>query len=1201
MVKVNGKNIKVYNLDTIETFLVRIATELKTIPKYLYFPDGMIDIQHFATDDNIEVVNLLVQIIQNDELDFGIFVEKLDLENKIEQLGLDLYADIFIPFIAFNRSLRNMDKQGLVGNGILYIQEELRKRNYFDKKTIDGIEEIWQEKEQIIQNLVNSVEQNKEDDKKNIEQNSLIEQTKPIQYTDFELESTKFKIFVDMQNISMIEVFNLLQLNIRVPFASFNGFYKILKDYVPVPDWDLYLEDAIILKVYQLINISQNVKSENYTDVVISIDEETNLMLFQMEIKVGNKNLPREAFIESIMTLFPPSVGLKIDKIEETNVKGSFYFPKSSLNNYILSDLIMNDKIFSSMLSIDEHDKATKDKNSLYIHFLNNTIGKISVNVTPKIAERGDPDLRGKDITDLFKYGSKYIRIKISYSSNNESVLLFQELFGKFLRLYYSKYPVIFDYYKKFIPDFGKAANIKEVKKIPELRLKDIEPDIFLPGYTKFCPSPPTIIPDEDIEDEKAKGKQVMTYPKFEDDGLIPRNYICNHKDKPYPGLRDNPLPNKDKIPYLPCCYQKDHTTIEGNIYDQYYKGKPSKDKEGKKQQNYIITNKFLPHNFYGFLPDNIKELFDMIDTRDNYNFIRKGVSNTKSSFLECVIAAITTDKNVINATEEKWDKILKEARKRLANVVSAALCKQEMYDFTTEEIVSKIKDPTIYFDPQYFIHLLEHEFKCNIFVFNRKNVNVNAQLILPRFLKSYYKTKNTYPCIFIYQHMGGPSDKATEPRCELIIRSKDTDAVPRPPDEYTFNQSKKVSKVIMGIFEDMRLSYALTTEIKETIFPIEDSDKIKIISQGIDSYGKTRLLNINYSGQKITLLTSPIQPLGYTLANSWEITRVTQDYAIKLVKDLGITLENQDIVDNQAKTFNGKLGNVKVSIPIIDTVPTMTGNNQTKIGINYPESDVSELENYNKYKKLARYILSYVYWLYSKYLHDENKAISLDTIAEFVNKFIVIIPDFEYGYVSKLFDMKSGVMKDNKIVLKSQESLKRVVYSLKLFSRQRNKLLNYHKNLSIEEYYLDLTDFDQYQFQVIVQGENSVEKWINEQRLNYNLYHSIQPNKNLSPYFFKNKLISDKIYLAQNTTSLQKALSIANVWNEDGYNIGGDPEIDKIDPKDQTFLLYSYKNSKDITAYIMRNKGNVTKNTPILVGYKIGDETFYTVLLDLQ
>jgi hypothetical protein len=72
-------------------------------------------------------------------------------------------------------------------------------------------------------------------------------------------------------------------------------------------------------------------------------------------------------------------------------------------------------------------------------------------------------------------------------------------------------------------------------------------------------------------------------------------------------------------------------------------------------------------------------------------------------------------------------------------------------------------------------------------------------------------------------------------------------------------------------------------------------------------------------------------------------------------------------------------------------------------------------------------------------------------------------------------------------------------------------------------------------------------------------------------------------------------------VWNEDGYNIGGDPEIDEIDPKDQTFLLYSYKNSKDITAYIMRNKGNVTKDTPILVGYKIGDETFYTVLLDLQ
>jgi hypothetical protein len=1199
MVKVNGKTIKVYNLDTVETLLVRVATELKTIPKYLYFPDGMIDIQRFYTEEDITVTDLLNKIRTNNVLEFSTFIKNLDLENKINQLGLNLYSDIFVPFLVFNNSLIAMDKEGMLGAGFLLIQEELKTENYFDTNAIN-LEKIWEERVIIKENILKKINQNNADNVKNIKQNSLFEETESIPYTNFELESTKFKIIVDIKNISIIEVFNLIQLNIRVPFASFNGFYKILKDYLPVPEWDIYLENTIILKVYQLINISQNVKSENYTDVVISIDEETNFMVFEMELQVGKQNLSREMFIESIMEIFPSSTDLKIDKVEESTAKGVFYFPKSELNNYILSDLIMNDILFSSMLSIDEHDKATKSKNSLYIHFFNNMIGKISANVTEKISERGDPVLRGKDITDLFKYGSKYIRVKISYSSNQESVLLFQDLFGKILNIYYSKYTQIFEYYKKFIPDFGKEIYRKEIENIPELRLKDIEPELFLPGYTKFCPSPPTIIPDEDVEDEKIKGRQVMTYPKVEDEGILPRNYICTYKDKPYPGLRDNPLSNKDKIPYLPCCYQKDHTKIKGNIYAQYYKGEPLKDKEGKKQQNYIITNKFLPHNFYGFLPDNIKELFDMIDIRDNYNFIRKGVSNTKSSFLECIIAAITTDKDIINATEEQWDKILKQTRKQLANSVSAALCKQEMYDFTTEEIINIIKDTNKYFDPQYFINLLENEFKCNIFIFNRKNMAINAQLKLPRFLKAYYKTKNDYPCIFIYQHMGSPSDKASEPRCELIIRSKDTNIVPRPPDEYTFNQSKKVSKDIMSIFENMRLSYTLTSEIKETIFPINSSNKIEIISQGIDSYGKTRILNVKYLGKLSTILTSPLQPLSYPESNSWEIVRVSQDFAKKLVEELGITLENQDIIEDYAKTFNGKLGNVKVSIPIVDTVPTMIGNNQNKLGINYPENNVSELENYNKYKKLARYILSYVYWLYSKYLFDQNKTISLDTIAEFIDKFTVVIPDFEYGYVSKFFDMKSGVMKDNKIVLKSEESLKRIVYSLKLFSRQRNKLLNYHKNLSIEEYYVDLTDFDQYQFQVIVQGENALEKWINEQKLNYKLYNSIQENMMLKPYFFKNELISDKIYLAQNTTSLQKALNIANVWKDDGYNIGGDPKIDETDNIDQTFLLYSYKNSKDITAYVMHNKGNVTNDTPKLVGYKIGDESFYTVLLDL-
>ena len=70
--------------------------------------------------------------------------------------------------------------------------------------------------------------------------------------------------------------------------------------------------------------------------------------------------------------------------------------------------------------------------------------------------------------------------------------------------------------------------------------------------------------------------------------------------------------------------------------------------------------------------------------------------------------------------------------------------------------------------------------------------------------------------------------------------------------------------------------------------------------------------------------------------------------------------------------------------------------------------------------------------------------------------------------------------------------------------------------------------------------------------------------------------------------------------WHEGVIGIVAS-KINETDKIEQTFLLYSYKNSKDIIAYVMHNEGSLTKDTPILVGYKVGDDTFYTVLLDLQ
>jgi hypothetical protein len=236
---------------------------------------------------------------------------------------------------------------------------------------------------------------------------------------------------------------------------------------------------------------------------------------------------------------------------------------------------------------------------------------------------------------------------------------------------------------------------------------------------------------------------------------------------------------------------------------------------------------------------------------------------------------------------------------------------------------------------------------------------------------------------------------------------------------------------------------------------------------------------------------------------------------------------------------------------------------------------------------------------LYSKYLNEENETISLDSILSFREKYIVIDRNFEYiGNISKRFDMASPLFNKNKLVIKSEETLKRLLYALRIFSRQREKLLNYYKLENIENYYLDVTDFDQYHYQVIIQGEESLKNWIKDQTINYNLYDTIQTNK-LQPYFFRNKLVNnEEIYLAQNSNTLEQSLKIHKIWKKKGYNLGEEYYPDsEITTK---YVLFSYKNLKDIVRYEIGGEHD-KEDYPNIIGYKIDGKAFYTTLLNLN
>ena len=140
---------------------------------------------------------------------------------------------------------------------------------------------------------------------------------------------------------------------------------------------------------------------------------------------------------------------------------------------------------------------------------------------------------------------------------------------------------------------------------------------------------------------------------------------------------------------------------------------------------------------------------------------------------------------------------LLLKIRKSFATQEFAVYCKQEMYDYTTDEIINKINNNDEYFDPKLFIRILEIKYNCNIFIFTRNN---KGQLILPRHIKGYYKIKNKNKSVFIYEHMGSDTDRAEYPQCEIIVRKGIDETVTTDNFDYNSDISKNIYNVFLKI-----------------------------------------------------------------------------------------------------------------------------------------------------------------------------------------------------------------------------------------------------------------------------------------------------------------------------------------------------------------------------------------------------------------
>lgn len=323
-------------------------------------------------------------------------------------------------------------------------------------------------------------------------------------------------------------------------------------------------------------------------------------------------------------------------------------------------------------------------------------------------------------------------------------------------------------------------------------------------------------------------------------------------------------------------------------------------------------------------------------------------------------------------------------------------LAKQEMYDYSISEIQDIIRTESGHLDAKMFVSLFEEVFKVNIFIINKNG------LVKPRYKNAYYKNENDYPSVVIYEQ----DEEQTElgyNRYELVslVEGKKIKAL-------KFEKDSAITKFLKSEFYNKtksKLNGVILPQYQEKI----STTNLKILAQDFDESGKTRVLKIMYEGQEIYIQTTPLKPLDLPVIDSeYQITKL-------LIKELP----------------------------------------QDKFVLNM--SSNSELCNFIKTKRISRYFVDYILWVFSKYKYERSK----NGITKFINEKIKLDPDYTYTNITQKFNENTGIMNNKKIIISSISIIKRIEFILNMTIIRNEKILDSYSNMEyLPEFFKELNDF---------------------------------------------------------------------------------------------------------------------------------------------
>ena len=993
---INGQEIDTFPEDTLYQFINRVAVHFKTLPRFI---SSIKEIKN----GNIQLLERMIQ-----ETSITSFKEffKNNQENFPDPTVI---AELWLLYDKESDSQKFLEYQEM---------KEILKKTTLD---VDEFNKHISEKKTQLKKEKNDLKEIVE--KKDKIYREIMLQVKP-KNIQFIPKGHTVSLDTSIINRSLDFIFNSIECTENIPFFSYKNFCKIKTGFLleKAKEWtDLDENEEKNEKILLKIKIGNS-----FLNGYLVLKDE--ILQFTIDSTIGSIDLIKDTVSE----IFPKAISFTNQ--QKINIRGLIMFPDQQVLKFVMSDIIMNNKIISLFISVDEKDKATTKKTGLLLKYKGGGDGKdSSCNMICKKVIQNDIDakeLLQNDKEKKIKMGDSFIRINVTNFKDTKSIDRFIFIFSKILTLYKENEKEIINDYKQFIPDI--KSFIKQENEITQKKetIKDKAPLVFSSNYTRCCERDrlPLLLKKDEID--KSDENKYMKFPKdnhFEDMTFENQEignqykeqfyYYCpdNPDDKkepnkrgkvvknyPYIGLVERNSNCKDEYyKYMPCCFETKQGT-EKNVSD-YFLGK--KEEKQKSNQQILKTIHHLLHSStamkrnLGDIPLNLKYFFqtfykDEIDSE----FLRMGAIKNSSdsnahSFLSCVKTA--TGKNI--------------------PIKRFYIALQENYDLSITDMKQMFRDENVYMDPRRWIRLLEYHYECNIVVFSyRNNPNYTATYIEPRHKGPYLQYKPLYrDTIYILENHDN------EIRCELLIKKNN--------EKYTYLFPHKKQHFITQFY--------LENSTKNVIqYSKKPPSNINYKQQLLDSFNKTRGF---VTDKDIVLLCDPIPPVDLPVAD----TLVENDIkTVRLDKTFAKLIKGNDDIKYDIFTIK-----IKKREELLDAI-----------------------DDYIYVKKIAHILGEYFIYRYSCFCKEKSyKDFTIESIKEFIDKNTIISDKHDYNLISssliseKLMKKAGYINDENKIFIENNETLKRLICLLRLcIMNYIKKVETYCEKEEFYSFYESITDF---------------------------------------------------------------------------------------------------------------------------------------------